>query len=72
MEVIRLTPTIRNTRRKGQERLCDAVSFRVSPLTRQCLEEVSEENGIGFCQAARMLLEEGIRARGLMAGVEAL
>jgi hypothetical protein len=51
-------------RRKGTERLCDAVSFRVSPAQRKCLERVAEENNIGLCEAARMLLDAGIEARG--------
>lgn len=60
-----MAPTIRSTRRKGLERLCDAVSFRVSPTQRKCLEQVSKENNIGLCEAARELLDLGIKARGL-------
>jgi len=60
-----MTLTVRNTRRKGQERLCDAISFRISPHTRRCLEKASEENGAGLCEIARELLEAGIEARGI-------
>jgi hypothetical protein len=59
-------PTIRNTKQKGKERLCDAISFRVSSSQRKNLERVSEIYGIGLCEAARELLDAGIAARGLM------
>jgi hypothetical protein len=62
-----MNPTIGNTRLKGKERLCDAISFRVSSSQRRVLEQVAEEDGIGVCEAARVLLDAGIQARGLMA-----
>ena len=60
---IKVNPTMRSTRRKGIERLCDAVSFRVSPKQRQFLEQVAEEKNIGLCEAARELLDLGIKAK---------
>ena len=65
MDVCNLTPTMRAKRRNGLERLCDAVSFRVSPKQRKCLEQVAEESNIGLCEAARLLLDAGIKARGI-------
>jgi len=51
--------------KRESERLCDAVSFRVSPKQRMCLERVAEESNIGLCAAARLLLDAGIKARGI-------
>jgi len=48
---------------KGQERMKDAISYRVTDRQRACLEKFAEERKIGICEAARELLDLGIEAR---------
>ena len=47
-------------RLKYGERLCDAFSFRLTPSQRRWLEEISEQRKIGLCEAARLVLDEGM------------
>jgi len=49
---------------KKQKRLCDAISFRVSPEQRRFLEKIAEEHNIGLCQAARSVLDEIMSQQG--------
>jgi hypothetical protein len=49
------------------ERLMDAVSFRVSASQRAFLEKICEERNVGLCEAARSVLDEAMRNRGLEA-----
>jgi hypothetical protein len=46
------------TRCKGSERLCDAISFRVSPGQRAFLEKTAEENNVGLCEAGRIVIDK--------------
>lgn len=52
---------------KREKRLCDAISFRVSPEQRAFLEKTAEENNVGLCEAGRIIIDkvrtmEGIKA----------
>lgn len=47
---------------KGQERMRDAISYRVTDYQRACLEEFAKERKVGICEAARELLDMGIKA----------
>ena len=47
--------TIRNS---GSERLCDAISFRVSPAQRAFLERIAKENKVGLCEAGRLVIDK--------------
>lgn len=52
---------------KRETRLCDAISFRVSPEQRAFLEKTAEENNVGLCEAGRIIIDkvrtmEGIKA----------
>lgn len=58
---------MRPTRIKREKRLCDAISFRVSPEQRAFLEKTAEENNVGLCEAGRIIIDkvrtmEGIKA----------
>jgi hypothetical protein len=49
--------SMRPIRYKGSERLCDAISFRVSPEQRAFLEQTAEENNVGLCEAGRIIID---------------
>jgi hypothetical protein len=51
--------------KKGQTRMRDAISYRVTDSQRIVLEKFAEERKVGICRAARELLDEGIKAKGL-------
>lgn len=51
----------------GPTRLTDALSFRTRIEQRIALEKFAEERKIGICEAARMLLDAGIEAKGITA-----
>jgi hypothetical protein len=52
-------------RKKREERLMEAVSFRVSRQQREFLEKIAEERNVGLCEAARIVLSEAMnRAAG--------
>ena len=51
--------------KKGQTRMRDAISYRVTDGQRMALEKLAEERKIGICQAARELMDAGIKASGL-------
>lgn len=58
---------MRPIRIKREKRLCDAISFRVSPEQRAFLEKTAEENNVGLCEAGRIIIDkvrtmEGIKA----------
>ena len=56
---------MRVTRRKrGMERLMDAVSFRVSPSQRAFLEKIAEEKNVGLCEAGRIIIDEAMARAG--------
>ncbi len=47
---------MRLKRMKRDERLCDAISFRISPKMREFLETMAEQQHISICEAARIAL----------------
>ena len=49
---------MQTVRIKGSERLCDAISFRVSPAQRAFLERIAEENNVGLCEAGRLVIDK--------------
>jgi hypothetical protein len=51
-------------RRTGQDRLTDSISYRISSAQRAFLEEISENNKIGLCEAARNILDEAMAKAG--------
>jgi hypothetical protein len=60
-----MAPTMRVKRRKrGMERLMDAVSFRVSPSQRAFLEKIAEEKNVGLCEAGRIVIDEAMAKAG--------
>lgn len=50
-----------------QERLSDTLSFRITMNQRTRLERLSEIEKMSLGEAARELIDAGMRARGLMA-----
>lgn len=50
---------------RGNERLTDAIAYRISASQRAFLENMADEMNINLCEAARMLLDEGMKARGI-------
>jgi hypothetical protein len=50
-------------RNSKAERLNEIVSYRISASARARIEKYAEENEIGLCEAARVLLNVGIQAR---------
>lgn len=48
---------------KGQARMRDSISYRVTDRQRAFLEKFAEERKVGICEAARELLDLGIKAR---------
>jgi hypothetical protein len=54
-------------RKSKAERLPEVVSYRISEATRACLEKFADDNRMGLCEAARVILDAGIEAKGLMA-----
>jgi hypothetical protein len=50
--------TMRPIRVKREKRLCDAISFRVSPEQRAFLEKTAEENNVGLCEAGRIIIDK--------------
>jgi hypothetical protein len=53
-----------NRRKRGLERLMDAVSFRVSPAQRAFLEKIAEERNVGLCEAGRIVIDEAMARAG--------
>lgn len=47
-----------------ENRLKDAISFRVSDRQRLYIETLSKKTGCGICKTARSLLDEAIIAHG--------
>lgn len=50
--------------RTGRDRLTDSISYRISSAQRAFLEEISESNKIGLCEAARNILDEAMARAG--------
>lgn len=50
-----------------QERMRDVISYRLTDAQRAFLENISEQNRIGLGEAARTILDEAMKARGLTA-----
>ena len=50
-------------RRQGDQRLCDAISFRISPEQRTFLENIAEERGVNLCEACRIVVDEAMARR---------
>lgn len=48
--------------RLSQERMTDGLCFRTSQGQRQFLEQYAEEQKISLCEAARRVLEAGIKS----------
>jgi hypothetical protein len=48
---------------KGPERMRDAISYRVTDRQRAFLEKFAAEQKVGICEAARELLDLGIKAK---------
>ena len=53
-----------NRRKRGTERLMDAVSFRVSPSQRAFLEKIAEDKNVGLCEAGRIVINEAMARAG--------
>jgi len=51
--------------KKREERMCDAISFRVLPAHRDFMEKIAEKHNVGLCEAARIIIEDSM-ARGLV------
>jgi hypothetical protein len=51
---------------KGKERLTDAITYRISASQRAFLENLADEMNTGLCEAARSVLDEVIKSRGLV------
>jgi hypothetical protein len=51
----------------GRERMRDIISYRLTDVQRAFLERMSEERKIGIGEAARSILDEAMRNRGLEA-----
>ncbi len=49
---------MRSAKTKSDKRLCDAISFRVSPEQRAFLERIAEENNVGLCEAGRLVIDK--------------
>ena len=49
---------MRPIRVKQKKRLCDAISFRVSPEQRAFLEKTAEEHNVGLCEAGRIIIDK--------------
>jgi len=54
---------MRPTRIKRDQRLCDAISFRISPEQRTFLENIAEERSVGLCEACRIVVDEAMARR---------
>jgi hypothetical protein len=50
---------------KGPVRMTDALAFKVTPQHREAVERYAEQYKMGICEAARELLNAGIKARGI-------
>ena len=50
-----------------QERMRDVISYRLTDAQRAFLEDISEQQRIGLGEAARGILDDAMRARGLPA-----
>jgi hypothetical protein len=53
-----------NRRKRGTERLMDAVSYRVSASQRAFLERIAREKNVGLCEAARSILDDAMARAG--------
>jgi len=51
----------------GQKRMREAFAFRLTDRQREFLENISEQQKIGLGEAARGILNEAMRARGITA-----
>lgn len=51
----------------GQKRMREAFAFRLTDAQREFLEKISEQERIGLGEAARGILDDAMRARGLTA-----
>jgi hypothetical protein len=53
---------------RREKRLCDAISFRVSPEQREFLEQIAKEHNVGICEAGRIIIDKArCNPGGLMA-----
>jgi DNA-binding PadR family transcriptional regulator len=50
-----------------QERMRDVISYRLTDAQRAFLEDISEQQRIGLGEAARTILDEAMKNRGLPA-----
>lgn len=55
-----------NRRKRGSERLMDAISFRVSQTQRAFLEKIAEEKNVGLCEAARSVIDDAMARAGIV------
>lgn len=49
----------------GRQRMREAFAFRLTDSQREFLESISEQRKMGLGEAARTILDEAMRARGL-------
>ena len=56
--------------RLNQERMTDGLCFRTSPGQRQFLEQYAEEQNVSLCEAARRVLDAGIKNHDLVVSIE--
>ena len=50
-----------------QERMRDVISYRLTDSQRAFLEKISEQERIGLGEAARTILDEAMKTRGITA-----
>lgn len=50
-----------------QERMRDVISYRLTDSQRAFLENISEQERIGLGEAARIILDEAMKTRGITA-----
>ena len=48
-----------------EKRLCDAISFRISPEMRDFLERTAEIKDVGLCEATRSVIKEAMANSGV-------
>jgi hypothetical protein len=51
----------------GQERMREAFAFRLTDRQRKFLENISEQQKVGLGEAARTILDEAMKTRGITA-----
>jgi len=50
--------------KKREERMCDAISFRVLPAQREFMEMIAEKHNVGLCEAGRIIIDDAMARAG--------